>query len=184
MVWAAIGDLVKAPVELMGWLQDVSDEMTKAGLDIAWTTPTGFRVHQAAFTDKRTTISVKIGGSITKRRGKVRTDKLCSRGQRNGIAPNFIHALDASVLTETMLLLKAQGVRDVGVVHDSFATHAANAQILASSLREAVYRVFLKDPLGDFKRECEQRLGRTLPDPPASGTLVLDCVKQSLYFYS
>jgi DNA-directed RNA polymerase len=183
-VWEAIDGMVSKPVEIMKWLQHASTEFTKVDKPVTWRTPSGFLVHQANYTSKRTKIQLRIGGKMYCRNADIPTNKLSRAKQRNGIAPNFVHGLDAAVLTSTVLKCKRAGIRDLGVVHDSFAAHAENCPRLAGALRLAAYEIFSEDILGDFKAACEEQTGAILPDPPSKGTLDIESVLRSLYFYS
>jgi DNA-directed RNA polymerase len=70
--------------------------------------------------------------SLTKYTGRVD-----SRKARNAIAPNIIHAQDALLLQMAVLLCAEEGVTDVMVIHDSFATTIANAGVMSQCLRLA-----------------------------------------------
>jgi DNA-directed RNA polymerase len=70
--------------------------------------------------------------SLTRYSGRVD-----SRKARNAIAPNIIHAQDALLLQMAVLLCAEEGVTDVMVIHDSFATTIANAPVMAQCLRLA-----------------------------------------------
>lgn len=184
MIWKAIDGMVAAPVEVMEWLQKVSVEFTKAGKPITWETPSGFLVSQSNFTSRKSQIKLRIGGKMIVRNAEIPTKKYSRAKQRNGIAPNFIHGLDAAVMAHTVLKCKELGIRDLGVVHDSFATHAEKCPQLAGALRQSAFEIFSEDVLGNFKEECEEQLGVELPPLPSKGTLDIGSVLRSLYFYS
>ena len=54
------------------------------------------------------------------------TNKVDKRRQANGISPNFVHSLDATVMLLTVAYAKQKGIVDFAMVHDSFGTLAAN----------------------------------------------------------
>src|SRR3546814_7779551 len=79
--------------------------------------------------------------------------KLDARSLANGVAPNFVHSLDASHLQAVAYRSKGQGIRHLAVIHDSFGTHAANTGKLSRILRETFVEQYSGDVLGDFRSE-------------------------------
>ena len=65
-----------------------------------------------------------------------------------------------------------QGVTHFQMIHDSYATHAADAPIMASTIREVFVDTFSQDVLGDFYNECKSQLpeGVEIPEPPSRGS--------------
>jgi DNA-directed RNA polymerase len=105
------------------------------------------------------------------------------RQHAQGMAPNFVHSMDAAHMHLTTARLAAEGVRSLAMVHDSFATHAADTDRMARVLREefvAMYRNH--NPLEDFRARFLE-LG-DLPPVPAMGTLNLEGVLDSEFFFS
>ena len=60
----------------------------------------------------------------------------------NGIAPNIIHQQDSIHLMMTVLKCLEYGVEDFMMIHDSFATTAGNAKVLAYALREMFVELY------------------------------------------
>jgi hypothetical protein len=55
------------------------------------------------------------------------SDKMDKSRQANGIAPNFVHSMDAAHLMKTIIKAKDKhDIEDFSVVHDSFGTHACD----------------------------------------------------------
>ena len=184
IVWASIDGLVTAPTQMMHWLREVAAIHADAGIPIKWTTPSGFPIVQSTYTTNTSRIKLRIGGTLVRRTAQVPTSTLSKPKQKNGVAPNFVHGLDAALMSAAVLKCKAAGVRDIAVVHDSFAVHADNCATLATALRESAYEIFSEDVIGGFKTECEAALGFALPAPPLLGSLNVECVLQSNYLYS
>jgi DNA-directed RNA polymerase len=111
-----------------------------------------------------------------------------SRGQANGIAPNYVHSLDGAHLRALARSAKKAGIDHLSVVHDSFATHAARTDELAKLLRSTFVDQYEPDLLRRFYEEVYATLppawAAALPEPPAGGDLDLNEVRRSPYLFS
>lgn len=187
--WEAVGEVVVAARAAMGWLQEVAKIVAKAGHPIYWTTPTGFVVHQEYQKDATRQIDLTFGGrtirpSIHDDRKKPKLDR---RKQVSAVSPNFVHSLDAAHLTLTVCDCYARGIRSFSMIHDSYGTHAANASIMAQSLRETFVQMYLeRDILEEFRAEVQRQLppGTELPPVPPRGALDIREVLRSPYFFA
>jgi DNA-directed RNA polymerase len=75
------------------------------------------------------------------------------------------------------------------MIPDSYGTHAADTEMLAACLRHAfVERYKNNDVLANFREEIVQLIGpdqaKELPPIPAKGSLDLDQVKESTFFFA
>jgi DNA-directed RNA polymerase len=75
------------------------------------------------------------------------------------------------------------------MVHDSYATHAADADTLAAALRDTFVQQYQEhDVLAVFRAQLaaqlKPELAAQLPPVPASGNLDLQLVKSSVYFFA
>ena len=183
IVWESISEVVIAARAAMDWLQKASRIASKAQQPLKWTTPTGFVVYQA--NKKSTSIRVRcqlMGLCHLSLREEL--PELCSRRQANGVAPNFVHSMDSSHLVRTVLHAGTAGISDFAMIHDDFGTHAANAELLGKSIRRTFVDMYTKfDVLQSFKDEVEQAIGEELPALPGRGTLDINEVLQSPYFF-
>ena len=104
----------------------------------------------------------------------------------NGLSPNFVHSLDSSALVAPVNIAEAHGVVDFAMVHDSFATLAADSEPLSGSIRAAYASMFSEDLLRDFRDEVQAYLpaGVELPELPEYGDLSPTCVIKSSYFFN
>lgn len=176
----AISDTVVAAAEAMKWLQQASGAILKQGYDrIKWITPSGFPVIQTYWETEMHRINTKLcGNAKLSFRSEVDTSK-ASR-HRNGIAPNFVHSLDASHLTLVVLRAKAAGIDAFAMIHDDYGTHAADTAVLYRIIREVFVEMYTRhDVLEEFRAAYS-----FLPEPPAMGTLNLNEVLNSPYFFS
>lgn len=110
--------------------------------------------------------------------------KMDVQKNRLGIAPNFVHSMDACHLMKTCIQAVEYGVTDFAFIHDDYGTHACDTDTLHQSIREAFVDLYGgNDPLIDFKIFNEDNAGVTLSDPPRQGALKLDQVIESDYFF-
>jgi len=176
----AIADVVVKAREAMEWLQKGSTLILKNGYDrIQWITPSGFPVTQVYWEQEEHRINTKLCGNAKLRIRKDDDEPKKSR-HRNGIAPNFVHSLDASHLTLTTLAAKAAGIDAFAMIHDDYGTHAADADTLYRIIREVFVSMYEKhDVLSEFHSAYAM-----LPEPPSMGTLDLSQVLDSPYFFS
>lgn len=68
----------------------------------------------------------------------------------NGIAPNFIHSLDATVLYRTVELCKEHNVNSFWLIHDSYGVLPNDVDTLNTSFRRAYVEVFKENPLEEW----------------------------------
>jgi DNA-directed RNA polymerase len=185
VVWDAIGEVVLAARDCMVWLRDISDKCIEVGVAPGWVTPSGFPVLQHYKKGKSKLVLLKIGDPLAIRLTQP-VNKDDARKHRNGIAPNFIHSLDAALMVRTVNRANQLGVKDFMMIHDSFATHAANAGILADVIRDEAVSMFSEDLLENFRGQIQELVGDAfvVPPPPASGTLDITGLLQSRYFFA
>ena len=86
-------------------------------------------------------------------------------------------------------ICKAQeyGVEDFAMVHDSYATVAADCNILFQAIRAAFVEMYEEhDVFGNFLVAAEEALGddETIPLPPLQGALDLMQVVESDFFFA
>ncbi|WWO60249.1 DNA-directed RNA polymerase [Xanthomonas phage SB3] len=180
VVWRAIGDVVVAAREAMDWLQRGSSTILRSGYDrIRWVTPSGFPACQVYWETDLHRINTKLCGN-TKLSLKRDTEKPDKLRHRNGIAPNFVHSMDASHLTLTVCASADRGITAFHMVHDDFGTHCADAQELYEDIREQFIGMYQRHDMLQELRDAYPML----PEPPPMGTLDLETVRDSLYFFS
>lgn len=215
LIWDSVQEVVVKAVEGMNWLQEVSallvDQKDVLGqsLPVYWVTPAGFPVRQAypKRVLKRVRLSTGEGfqyavedlsnaqrgqnenNELWLTVGEEKKDALDKRKQRQGIAPNFVHSMDASHLMLTVCACVEQGIHSFAMVHDSYGTHAGNAEILFKTVREVFVETYEQhDVLQELYEHCKNLLPESalvhLHEPPEKGNLDLAVVKQSIYAFS
>jgi DNA-directed RNA polymerase len=184
IMWEAIGNVVVAAREAMRWLQDASTVVARKGVYARWMSPADFPVYQhyseydtiRVRTDLFGKINILIQGSPC---------GVAKRKARNGVAPNFVHAMDASHMVLTILDAKARGIGSLAMIHDDFGTHASDIPELNEIIRQTFVRMYYDTNwLAKWRMEI-QRLDDTLelPEPPEMGTLDVLDVLDSKYFF-
>lgn len=176
----AIADVVVAAAGAMAWLQRASTAILRQGYDrVKWITPSGFPVTQVYWETEEHRINTKLCGNAKLSIRKDRDDPKKSR-HRNGIAPNFVHSLDASHLTLVVNAAKAEGIDAFAMIHDDYGTHAADTAALYRIIRQVFVDMYSRhDVLEEFRAAYS-----FLPEPPPMGNLDLSQVLDSPYFFS
>ena len=110
-----------------------------------FTTPLGFPMEQFyRVPDERRQQRVYLTDKETrkvKKQAKAEvqefTDRVKMPKSENAVSPNIIHAMDATHLMQTVLLLDDNDVTDIMVVHDCFATTIDNVETMSLCVRKA-----------------------------------------------
>lgn len=186
--YEAIGNVVVAARLAMDWLRDTAKAAASNELPVRWVTPSGLLVVQDYRQDEGQMVDFKVLGRRYQLMLQKTGDKLSSRKQALGISPNFVHSLDAAHLMRTVLFCAQDGMVDFAMIHDSYGVHAGNASRLRDNLREAFVAQYSQPVLGNFRNEILEQLppemhGEVPPIPPM-GTLDLEQVRQSEYFFA
>ena len=181
-VWEAIGDVVVKAREAMSWLQNVANILIRSGENtIKWVTPTGFPVVQHYYIVNEHRINTKLCGN-TKIVCYSESDAPSRNKHRNGIAPNFVHSLDASHMILTAVAAANAGVDSLAMIHDDYGTHAADAAVLYRCIREVFVKMYSDNaPLEELRERYSMY---DLPPVPEKGNLNLQDVLKSEYFFS
>lgn len=181
--WPAIGDVVVKSREAMDWLSTCAKLIVDAYGDdndgvISWVTPSGFISTQAYYQVNEHRISTRING-ITRIKVLSEKDDANSRRHASGLAPNFVHSMDAAHLHLVAAACADKGF-DLAMIHDDYGTHAADAEDMYHIIRQVFVKMYEQnDPIEDFARAYP-----ICPVPPKKGTLDLREVLQSHYFFS
>ncbi len=186
IVWDCIGDALVSSRVAMDWLKEVATVAVEAGIEIEWVTPAGLLVNQTYRKRSRTRIKTQTCGQLF-----INTEgsAISKRQQLQGIAPNFVHSMDASHMMRTVNHAEYNGVDSFAMVHDSFGTHAADTTILYNSLRHSFVDMYTDhDVLEEFRNSVitllpDEYFDRIPPTPP-KGKLDLSLVKQSDFFFA
>lgn len=187
-VWAQMEATLSGARAAMDWIQAITTTAAKLGMDLTWKTPCGLQVVQRCLAFRTMIVETHVSRSHKVKLSFARDDNHINENkQKNGASPNFIHSLDASVMHLTTNLCAERGVTSFSMIHDSFGTHAADAAVMAKSLREVVAEMFSGDLLEEFRVGMAKHIGCSvdhLPPPPKRGNLDPACVLKSDYFFA
>lgn len=186
LIWNAVTVTVVKAAEGMKWLQDVASIVCKEGNVVTWTTPMGLLVQQNYMEMDVKCFQMRLLGVKKRFYVPYMTDEIATRKQAQGIAPNFIHSMDASHLQWSINKCLDKGIHHFSMIHDSYATCPAQADTLFHCVREAFIEMYTSnDVLMNFKKDMEMLVPENveLPDPPSKGLLDINCVLDSLYVF-
>lgn len=205
LMWEVVAETASGGVKTMAWLQECAKHAAKGNQPIYWQVPSGFVVRHFYGKTKTRQIRTKCDGKGIRLIEHVRTKDLDPKEQLAGIAPNFIHSLDASALMTALVKAQGEGISALTSIHDAYGTVAADMWTLHRVLREAFIETHSADVLGSYRRACldvlanhivvteglapedawmaDQRADRMLPAPLPLGDLDLSQVVESDYFF-
>ncbi|MEW6121263.1 MAG: DNA-directed RNA polymerase [Pseudomonadota bacterium] len=205
-LWAGVTTTVSGAVQTMAWLQECAKGAARGNQPIYWVTPSGFVVRHFYGKTKSRQVTVKLDGQTFELRESSRTKDLDIQEQLRGIAPNFVHSMDAACLTIATAKAKAAGIGSMTAIHDAYGTVAADMPALHRILREAFVEVYRTDVLAVFREACrevlathiaateripqedrwtaDERADKALPAPLPHGSLDIEAVLESDYFFA
>ncbi len=170
------------------WMKEIAKNTTKQNRALRWKTPIiGLEVIQEEFETKKDKISTKYNGKKNTMQIKIPTDRIDKREQSKGIAPNFIHSLDATHLFLTVLESHKNGIDSFATIHDSFGTHACDIDILLEATKDTFIQMYGIDILASLKRDIEQEYSVLLKDikyQESVEAFEIESVRDSLYIFS
>ena len=187
-VWKAINEVIVSAHKVMNYIKSIAKLYSKQGRPFEWETPTGLLVRQSYSNTKKLRIWTHLSGSTVKLNYRQPLEKTVdSRKSVSGASPNFTHSLDAAALTFTVDKCLKEGITDFAMVHDSYGTHSPNMVKLNDKLREAFVEMYRdNDVLQNLYDSAVSTLteGTEIPEPPPRGTLNIEEVLQSDYFFA
>ncbi|MCI0659190.1 MAG: DNA-directed RNA polymerase, partial [Acidobacteria bacterium] len=182
----AIGQVVVKADEIRKWLRKIAKKLAKRDRGLSWTVPTGFPVIHEYREEKARRVDTVRGSQLVYQAD--RSLEIRTRKQTNSIVPNLIHSLDAAHMMFTVWALNELGLSDFSMVHDSYAVHACDVDLMNRVLREQFVRLHTEYNLSKFLEQVKAgaasiRFTKRLA-PPELGTLDLADVLKSDYLFS
>ena len=171
ILWSAIGEVVIAARAAMAWLQkNVGKDYCK------WKTILGFPVYQHYKIENIVHVQTFLEGNVRLRVPDMDIGQPYIAGQRNGVAPNFIHAIDSSHM---VLTINAIDLHSYAMIHDDFGTHAGNTEVLFRTIRRTFLHMYSKtDPLRHWAKQLDVS---TIGLP--RGTYNIEDITNAKYFF-
>lgn len=188
VIYECIGQVAVAARQAMDWLQESARFVAADNLPVRWTTPAGFPVMQAYRKRGFKKIDTIVGSARLQLKVGFETDKLDKKKQAMGIAPNVVHSLDASHLMSTVCRCQEQGLTSFAMIHDSYAVHAADIELMNHYIRASFVKQYEGDVLRDFRdqliAQLPEELAEKLSELPDLGDLDIAQVLDSQYFFA
>jgi DNA-directed RNA polymerase len=189
-IYDAIETLVTLPAKAMTMLQKCARALAHEGKPLTWTTPLGMpwsnRYHAPTLRrlslwlhDTRVRIVIADGNEKA-----IDKDKAS-----NGVAPNFVHALDAAHLLMVANACVSEDITQIATVHDSFGCLAPGAARFNQIIREQFVELYTKhDVLAEVLASASHDLTlanqQRLPECPVYGPLNLTEVLNANFAFS
>jgi DNA-directed RNA polymerase len=185
LLWDAANQAVPAARKIMSYLQEVGKVLSKENLPVIWKTPTDFWVHQMYPDTVARRITTHIDGVLIKPQLRIDNFKAIDKRRAiNGVSPNFVHSMDASAMTLTICKAVDEGISSFAMIHDSYGVHASDTELMGRLIRESFVEIYRTDRLTEFANHAREVLGDAVPHPPEKGTLDIEQVLESKYFFA
>lgn len=185
---------INAPAEAMGFLRKIALGLAHEGKSVTWVTPVGLPVmswYPDTNTDRLKLFlfdrGFKVLHHVNVDGGPLKAIK--KEKSANGIAPNFVHSMDAAHLMMVVNAACSEGITQQALVHDSFGCLAADAGRYNEIIREQFVKLYTEfDVLGDIRNQALKEISvanaHRIPEVPSKGALDLTKVLQSDYAFA
>jgi len=186
VLWQVIQEELPTALALMTWLRHTIRPVVAENIEPSWSSPSNLKVYQGYRNTRRERVITALGYKVRRACNvMIDLDTLSVAKNSRSISPNFCHSLDASVMLTTVERMKLCGVNSLSMIHDSFATHAADSPLLARQLRESVIQIFSDNLLEKFQQDIKSLMPNAeYPDLPPLGSLDINLLTRSRYFFS
>lgn len=173
----AMPEVFAGPVRVMNWIQEAATRIMREGAEyLEWTTPSGFVVRQSANKPLVTAVRSHLMGSgklhprVYAGPGEVDIDK-----HKSCTAPNLVHSLDASLLHFAF----SEWDKPFTVIHDCVLGRSCDMDEMSKEIRLHFAEMYKGEVLQDWAAQ----VGAFIPDDLIKGTLDVDLVNESIYFF-
>ena len=152
----AITKIVRGAKEGQKILKEVLLESLRTKEEAFWTTPIfNFPILQRIKREKRIQLGTPLGQLVIYNT----TEDTHQLRMLNGIAPNFIHSLDSTLLYRTVELCILEGIQGFWLIHDSYGVSPNSIGILNRSFRNAYIDLFSLKPLLQWTEQiCNDKI--------------------------
>ncbi|CAJ1369523.1 unnamed protein product [Effrenium voratum] len=192
VIWRAMGDVIVGAQTIRNYMQKLTWRASKySNKGITWTAPSGFPVTQEYRSLDYRRVKTQFHGQVVKFRDYYLMDEIDQHRQKNSVAPNFVHSMDAAALVLTVDHAIDHGMSAFAMIHDSYGVHAADAETFAKLIRLEFITMYEDyDVLTDWADRLflehlpaeEQK--EDLPTRPRNGKLDLQEVLNADYFFA
>ena len=184
LIWHSVDKVVLKACEGMAWLQQCAKASCKVGRPVTWVTPMGLPIQQEYLKVDYTVMQMSVPGKRIRIYTPIVTGDVAKTSQTNGVAPNFIHSMDAAHLQLTINYCLDAGIKHFATIHDSYGTTIPDTKKMYKLVRQAMYDMYTEnDVLLNFRADIEDIVDQPLPNPPKKGDLNLSCILDSPYIF-
>lgn len=183
LVMESVGDVFPEAIVIMRWIEECCRMMCKDKpmRSIQWKNPVGFPVIQPYRNMRKFQIKTVMQRLTVGERDQTAPVMLSKQVQ--GGPPNVVHSWDGAHMMLTSIDCADHEI-DFAAVHDSYWSHASNIDDLSDILRTQFVEMHKEDLVGKLYLEWQEAYPDIdLPVPPAKGSLDLDQVMDSPYFF-
>ena len=186
----SLGDVFKGATDSMSWLGACARAIAKeSDTHVEWTTALGLPAVQPYVKDQSRTVRTVLGACKV-RRTDADAAPVAIGKQKSGFSPNFVHSLDSSHLLLTAAACAAADPPiSFAAVHDSYWAHPSDVGRLNAILRDKFVELHATPRLAELFDEFQRKFpevdwSQRHLQPPPTGTLDLEEVRKSLYFFA
>lgn len=174
-LFQGIAATVPAADEAMRWLRGIAQQQPD-GQRMEWKTPTGFLVQHDYLGYDLVKVRIRSCGQeqVLIRND---TDGTNANKMQNAIAPNFVHAMDASHIALVAHAMSKLNLAIVGI-HDSFGTHPCDVPKMHEVIRQEFVGMYSRNILAEFLWDVD-----AVGEVPNRGNLDLSQVIDSEFFF-
>jgi DNA-directed RNA polymerase len=202
-LWQVVGEGASGGVAVMKWLKECCRAVASSDQPIYWVTPAGFVVRHFYGQTRRRTIKQKIDGQRFEIYDREATKHADTAAQVRGVAPNFVHSLDAAALMILIDDCLLENISSLSPIHDNIGALAADMSRVHELIRGSFVKVHEEGLLREFRENCAVLLTthlivtkgmtpeeahdeaeKVLPATIQMGALDLREVLKSEYFFS
>jgi len=180
----AISKVVHSSYFYMQWIREVANVASAKGVVLSWPTPSGSIINHGYYEMETSTLNVsnqRVRFVIP----RMDTGTICIREARNGVAPNFIHSLDAAHMQLTVVAASDEGLNCFSMIHDSYGVHAVDIDTLDIHIREQFFLMYsCWCPISMFIDALTKSVKAEVDDFPDKGEFDISLVKKARYFFS
>jgi DNA-directed RNA polymerase len=186
LIVKALEETIVSAKQIMAWFQEVAEALGEHDIPFRWQTPTGNTIEQSYWDLVMRRVST-LAGTIALYKEQPEAG-LRKRKQRLAAAPNVIHSFDAAHLCRTVNACAELGLTSFAMIHDRYAVHAADTEILSHVLRDEFARIYetnwlqeIEDYVRSYAPQVEIPSWR---DYVALGDLDLSQVMEATFFFA
>lgn len=179
---SCIMGLLGKTADLMQWYNTVAHLYMKAGLEISWVLPDGFRVLQTIPKCKTKQVQLEKRKVLINYRVKLKQQD--ARRNTSAFSPNVTHSMDATHLA--LVVAKLPLDTPFVAIHDSYGMTAPDIVNLGEDLIVSTFADLYEsfDVLEAIQKDYLLKTGKELPAPPERGVLSTHEIRGATYAFA